>query len=706
MQISHTPGTADESAEQASSLSMKSDRKVRSGGSARGLLSPFGTVFAEQAGLAVAISLVMVLVLLGSKFYPIRYLENWASDIRIALLNPVAPNHPDVVMVEITEETLARLKRRSPIDRGFLSALLRQLESAGVQAVGLDILLDQPSEEAKDAMLIGTLQGISVPVVLAWGDVATSDGFMQPWQEEYLQSFLARIDNPHVTGAAANLRVDDDGTVRRLFTGHTGEGAPPSFSVAIARLLGRNDPPQNPRLAYYGRQWASDPPFNSIPAHYIDQSNPAVWAVTKRALKDKTVIVGANIAGADRYRTPFAADPIRGEQRTAGAFIHAHAVAQLIDGRQLGTGPVWISLLAALTMVCIGGVLGTADISAIRRSLALFAVIFAFWAGASVIFVFGGHSGPPFSTGPLIPVVLPTLGLLVCLGIGVGHARRRHREQKRYIRNVLRHYVPPTVMNELIADPSKLRLGGERREMTFIFTDIAGFTSLSESVDPAVLVATLNEYLDGMCNIIHECQGTIDKFVGDAVVAFWSAPAYQADHPALAVRCALAMDEFAQAFAGRLARQGLQLGITRIGVYTGVATVGNFGGNIRYNYTVLGDAVNIAARLESVNKHLGTRICVGGTTMEKCRHIMFRPVGDLVLKGKQVAVPVFEPAQDEATADAYTGAFELMRAGKWREAEAVLDALLTRAPEDSMAKFHLSRLKRGEYSLEIVMEEK
>ena len=211
-----------------------------------------------------------------------------------------------------------------------------------------------------------------------------------------------------------------------------------------------------------------------------------------------------------------------------------------------------------------------------------------------------------------------------------------------------------------------------------------------------------------MCNLIHEYHGTIDKFVGDAVVAFWGAPADMPDHAALAVSCALAMDDFAAAFAADKARDGVNMGLTRIGIHSGVATVGNFGGNIRYDYTAIGDPVNIAARLESVNKYFGTRICVGGPTMERCPRIAFRPIGKLVLKGKQKAVAVFEPTKDgaSATVRAYVAAFELMRAGKWREAEAALDSLLMTAPGDGMAKFHLSRLRRGEYSLEIVMEEK
>ena len=703
-----TPATADTRAAHPDAVPVGIEATAQPSLWARAEGVLFDSAFMRQFGLSLTIAAVAVLVILASFSHPIRSLEDWAADIRIALLNPVAPQHGDVVVVAITEETLAKLGRRSPIDRAFLSQLLQNLQSAEVRAIGLDILVDQPSEEKKDNALFETLQGISVPVVLAWGDVATSDGFMQPWQEAYLRAVSERIDNPNVVWGPANLHVDQDGTVRNLFSVADGGGAALPFANALARVMGGDADSPGPRLAYYGRQWTGKPPFNRIPAHLIDQSNQTVWKFMTRGLKGKAVLIGADLPGTDRYRTPFAADPVRGEPRTAGVFLHAHALAQLIDGRRLEVGSVWLGLLAIAIMMGAGCLLGTTDIGVVHRVLGFAGAIAAFWACAAVIFAYGGGSGDPYSAGPVISVVSPTLAFLAAFAVGVGHARRRHREQKRFIRRVLRHYVPPPVMNELIADPTKLRLGGERREMTFLFTDIAGFTSLSESIDPNVLVTTLNDYLDGMCNLIHAHGGTIDKFVGDAVVAFWGAPTDEPNHAALAVQCALDMDAHAQDFAARKAAEGVNLGITRIGVYTGVATVGNFGGAVRYDYTALGDAVNTAARLESVNKHLRTRICVGGPTAERCQGIAFRPVGELVLKGKQKPVSTFEPVAAEAAPDAdrYLEAFDLMRAQKWCEAEAALDALLKAAPDDSMAKFHLDRIRQGERSLEIVMEEK
>ena len=156
-------------------------------------------------------------------------------------------------------------------------------------------------------------------------------------------------------------------------------------------------------------------------------------------------------------------------------------------------------------------------------------------------------------------------------------------------------------------------------EMTFLFTDLEGFTFYTESVAPALLVSTLNDYLDGVCAIAMDHGGTIDKIVGDAVHVMFNAPLDQLDHAARAVRCGLAIDAFAQRFAAdpaRLAAAGRVFGVTRIGINTGRAVVGNFGGRRRFDYTAHGDAINTAARLEAANKMLGTRICVARATVD------------------------------------------------------------------------------------------
>ena len=284
----------------------------------------------------------------------------------------------------------------------------------------------------------------------------------------------------------------------------------------------------------------------------------------------------------------------------------------------------------------------------------------------------------------------------------------RFRVEKQQIRRAFSHYVAPSVVKHLEANPSRLRLGGELRVVTYMFTDIAGFTSLSESLDPTRLVPMLNAYLDGMSEIILAHEGTVDKFIGDAVVAVFGAPDEQPDHAVRAVACTLELDSFAQGFAARQVAEGIKFGMTRIGVHTGTAIVGNIGGKTRFDYTGIGDTVNTAARLEGANKYLGTRVCISGAAAEHCNGIAFRPVGDLVLKGKTESVPVFEPLSDDRAKSesnaAYLRAFEKLRKSDPAAQEAFRHVLASH-PDDGLAAFHLARLTAGQSSPRIEFEE-
>ncbi len=224
-----------------------------------------------------------------------------------------------------------------------------------------------------------------------------------------------------------------------------------------------------------------------------------------------------------------------------------------------------------------------------------------------------------------------------------------------------------------------------------------------------MLVPLLNQYLDGLCGVMFKHGATIDKIVGDAVVSFFNAPIAQADHAARAVAAALEADAFGQAFVIDQAAKGLTVGITRVGVHSGMAVIGNFGGERFFDYTAHGDMVNTAARLESVNKHLGTRVCISGATAAGCPDVQFRPVGTLVLKGKKEGIDVFEPLQDgeavTAAVAAYREAFDLMRDGDAGAREA-FERIVEAHPDDPLARFHLRRLDNGESGTTIVMEEK
>jgi len=267
---------------------------------------------------------------------------------------------------------------------------------------------------------------------------------------------------------------------------------------------------------------------------------------------------------------------------------------------------------------------------------------------------------------------------------------RKHR----WIRRAFSSYVSPNLVRYLIDNPEGLELGGERRTCSFVLTDLTDFTPLVENTDPEIVVSTLNTYLEGMTAIIFSHDGTIDRIVGDAVSVMFSAPVTQPDHAARAVSCALAMDAFAQAFARRKRADGLPFGTTRIGVNTGPVIVGNVGSTSRLDYRALGDTINTAARLESANRHLGTRLLVSEATKAGCADVPMRPVGTLMLKGKTKGVQAFEPVLNGAAGD-YDAAYDLM-ASESTDALAAFEALADGAPDDPLTAFHVHRLRAGE----------
>ena len=285
----------------------------------------------------------------------------------------------------------------------------------------------------------------------------------------------------------------------------------------------------------------------------------------------------------------------------------------------------------------------------------------------------------------------------------------RLREVAEQAKANLSRYFSPNLATELAENPDFLKLGGERRDLTFVFTDLADFTPLVENLDPLVVVPLLNEYLDHMTQIVFRHGGTTEKIVGDAVHAIFGAPKEQVDHAARGVACALEMDAFAEDFRRKKNAEGLALGVTRVGVHSGNAIVGNFGGDLFFDYTAHGDAINTAARLEGVNKYLGTRVCVSRTVVDQIPEFDGRPVGTLTLKGKTSGLEVFEPlsveeADSEAT-QAYRAAFAKLEAGDAGASQAFA-ALVGRFGEDPLATFHLKRLLAGEKGIEIAFGEK
>lgn len=285
-------------------------------------------------------------------------------------------------------------------------------------------------------------------------------------------------------------------------------------------------------------------------------------------------------------------------------------------------------------------------------------------------------------------------------------AQRRLVEAERAHASLSR-YFSPNLAERLASDVGAIDLGGQRREIATLFTDIASFTALVETLEPDVLGPLLNDYLTGMTDIVFEHDGTVAKIVGDALHVLFGAPGEQPDHADRAVNCALALDEYAQPFRERWSKKGIALGVTRIGVHAGPAIVGNFGSGRFFDYTAYGDTINIAARLEAANKQLGTRICVSAILAARVKEFRGRPVGDLMLRGRTEALRAFEPLRIEAFGDpattSYLEAFAKLEAGD-PGAMAAFAAHVGKHAGDQLASFHLKRLLNGATGTRIALE--
>jgi len=275
----------------------------------------------------------------------------------------------------------------------------------------------------------------------------------------------------------------------------------------------------------------------------------------------------------------------------------------------------------------------------------------------------------------------------------------------------LGRYFSPNLVPRLAENPALFERSGKRKELSFVFTDLEDFTALIEKTQPSLAIPVLNEYLDRLIQVVFKYEGTLDKIVGDAIHVIFGAPENQPDHAQKALSCALELDQVAERFR-REKLDTIALGVTRIGVNSGPAIVGNFGGESFFDYTAYGDSINIASRLESANKFFGTRICVSGDTAAKIKEFKGRPGGEILFKGKTKSINVFEPegpahSLDEHKSETgmYLEAYELMSAEQ-PEALSKFKILNQQFPDDALVQFHLSRLQNGESGIRIKFEEK
>lgn len=651
----------------------------------RGLLRPALTRAVVPVVVALAAALVATLAV--EHIAVVTYADRFLGDWETAALTAAEPQSPDIVIVTITEDTLKNFPYRSPIDRQFLSDLLRTLAARGPRAIGLDVLFDQPTEPEKDAALRATLRQLKVPLVVSYTDDAE---LVTKAQRAWLDDFV-----PARLRALATLATDQFDTVRWIYPGHAlgNGGYLLGFARALAKAAGVTTPPRLVAIAWHGRPASDVPAFRQYAAELVP-ALPPDW------FKGKIVLIGTDFSLVDRHRTPFSTI-FAGEGMLPGVVIHAHSLAQLLEGRRAPSVTAWVEFLLALGCAMLGAMLPAFGGGTMTLRIGAGAVfLVAFWLGGGLLFHYDGV---------MIGLLAPTLALAAAHWAMEALSGREARRQREFITGAFSRYVSPKIVNALIRDPSKMSLEGERRVMTFFFTDLANFTTLSESLDAHDLARLVNLYFNGVTEIVLKYDGTICKFEGDAVFAIFNAPLDQPDHAARAVRCALELDRFTEKFRIEQVALGHAFGITRIGVHTGSAVVGNFGSWDRFDYSAIGDAVNTAARLEGVNKQFGTHICVSDATRALCGGIEFRPLGSVVVKGKTRGIGIFEPLQedhDHAEYIARYGAAFAKLETMAPDAADLFAALSAENPDDRCVALHLARLARGEQGAELVLTEK
>lgn len=612
----------------------------------------------------------LALLLVGAATFSRTWhaLEYKTFDVLTAWTAPQRSALP-VVILAIDEPTFQELRQTWPFPRSMHAALLRRLHAEGAAAVGLDIVFADPSSETEDAALDRAIAHVG-PVVLAATREKIDSSNAALWMD--IQP-LQRLLDAGADAGDAGVEPDDDFVVRRAPV------ARESFALRLAQRAAeaRGLPPVLRHFDWIGYR---GPRGTFDTRSYYQALEPGL--LPAGFFKDKIVLVGRSArtateltrSQADLFNSPFGT--AGGERLFPGVELQATLVDNYLTGGGLGSvSDGWTLALTALLLPVL--------LWASRRLHPAGAAALT----AALVVAMGAVSWWLFARFRLWwPPLLPTVGAVAVYGGAalVGYAIVRQRA--RQTRAMFAQYVPPAVVSRLIAQPDLMRLGGEAREVTLMFTDLANFTTLSEQLSAEQTVEVLTAYFNAMTPIVHATGGTVDKFIGDAVMAFWGAPLDDPQHAEHAVAAAIAMQQAMAVLVADLRARGLPPIHMRIGLHTGRVVVGNVGSEQRFSYTAIGDAVNLAARLEGANKAFGTGILLSAATAAQLPPtVLLRALDDVIVKGKTEPVRVFTPCDDAVVREASLAALDAFQARDWERAKGYLAQVLAHVPGDAAA---------------------
>ena len=598
--------------------------------------------------------------------------EAKASDLFTTLAAPRTSAAP-IVIVAVDEPSFQELRLQWPFPRSLHARLLERLQADGAAAVGFDVVFAEPTTPTEDGAFARAIAS-SRAVVLASSREMLDGGNATMWTEvRPLPELLA-------AGALAGdigVQPDPDYVVRRR------PGGGETMAAQLARQVG--GPVAGPRgelIEYLGPRGTIDT------RSYYQAVLPGL--LPPGFFRGKIVLVGRTSRSAtelrqvraDMFNSPF----VIGDQADS-AFPGVEIQATLLANRLQGGGVQAVAPQWGLALVLtLAGLLAFASAS-LHPALA---------AGASAAAAAGGVV-LSWSLFAATRWWLPPVGLVAALAAAAAATGLLHfvsvRRRSQRLRGLFAQYVPAEVVAQLVERPGLVRLGGEVREITVMFTDLAGFTGMSERLSAEQTVEVLTAYFSAMTPIVHRHGGTVDKYIGDAIMAFWGAPLPDAAHAEHAVRAAIAMQAAMERLAGELRDRGLPPITMRIGLHSGPAVVGNVGSDIRFAYTAVGDTVNLAARLEGANKAFGTGILLSGATAARLPPgLLLRVLDVVVVKGKSEPVRVFTPCEHRPLREHSAAALAAFESRHWDESESHLRRLLLERPGDAAALRLLQRV--------------
>ncbi|MEW6500219.1 MAG: CHASE2 domain-containing protein [Thermodesulfobacteriota bacterium] len=589
--------------------------------------------------------------------------ENLTWSWRVRLLAAPGPATERIRIITLDQASLDWGRTENglgwPWPRETYAYLLDFLARAQPRAIAFDVLFSEPSVYGmEDDQRLAERVRQSGRVVLVHKAAAPGQGLL-----------------PELASGAAALAYvgeapDGDGIFRRLVLRHK-DGR---LSLALATLLAgsRQTPPvvaaDHPYLLRYRGPAGTFPTWSlaAIIRSELLLREGKRPTVDPSLFRDSSVFLGFSAPGLLDLR----AAPTDGVM--PGVEIHATALSNLLAGDFLAEVGWFVVGLTTFLFALVTGV-GIVLAGRPLPSLALF-------AGLAPLPLAAGYAA--YGLGYWLPVVPPTVAIVSAATCAFLWNQATEGRQRSYLKKVFAQYLHPSVIEQLLADPRQLALGGQKRELTVFFSDLQGFTSISERLGPEELTALLNDYLSEMSEIVLAEEGTIDKYEGDAIVAFWNAPLDQPDHASRALRAAVRCQERLEALRARYREKyGADLRM-RIGINSGAAVVGNMGSARRFNYTVLGDAVNLAARLEGLNKLFASSVLLSEATARQTGGaVPLCEVGTVRVVGKSTPTKLFTPwAGKEGDRERFQQAVALFGQGDFAAAREIFAALSAATP--------------------------